>query len=122
MTTISTTTPRAATGAASSAASSSATGAGAATATTSAADQQDRFMQLLVAQMRNQDPLNPMDNAQMTTQIAQINTVAGVEKLNKTVEGLASDLHALLARSAAATSGSNSAASTATPASKETQS
>ncbi len=83
-------------------------------ATTSAADQQDRFMRLLVAQMRNQDPLNPMENAEVTTQIAQINTVAGVEKLNKTVEGLASDLHALLARSAAA-------AATPTPSPKETK-
>ena len=56
----------------------------------SAGEQQDRFMKLLVAQMKNQDPLNPMDNAQMTTQIAQINTVAGLERLNTTVEGLAS--------------------------------
>ncbi|GAB3667208.1 flagellar hook assembly protein FlgD [Ramlibacter alkalitolerans] len=55
---------------------------------TSAADQEDRFMKLLVAQMKNQDPLNPMDNAQMTSQIAQINTVGGLEKLNTTVESL----------------------------------
>ncbi|MFD0669563.1 flagellar hook capping FlgD N-terminal domain-containing protein [Ramlibacter sp. MAHUQ-53] len=63
--------------------------------TTSAADQQDRFMQLLVAQMKNQDPLNPMDNAQMTSQIAQINTVAGIEKLNTTVESLAGQFASL---------------------------
>ena len=55
---------------------------------TTASEQQDRFMKLLVAQMRNQDPLNPMDNAQMTSQVAQINTVAGIEKLNRTVESL----------------------------------
>ena len=48
----------------------------------------DRFLKLLVAQMQNQDPLNPMDNAQVTTQMAQINTVAGIEKLNTTVQGL----------------------------------
>lgn len=48
----------------------------------------DRFLKLLVAQMRNQDPLNPMDNAQVTSQMAQINTVSGIEKLNRTVEGL----------------------------------
>ncbi len=112
------TTPRAVTGATPGAAPGAPAPA-AASGITSAADQQDRFMQLLVAQMRNQDPLNPMDNAQMTTQIAQINTVAGVEKLNKTVEGLASDLRALLARSAAATT---AASGTATPASKENQS
>ena len=56
----------------------------------SANDQQDRFLKLLVAQMNNQDPMNPLDNAQMTSQIAQINTVTGIEKLNSTVENLAS--------------------------------
>jgi len=49
---------------------------------------QDRFLKLLITQMQNQDPLNPMDNAQVTTQIAQINTVNGIEKLNTTVTGL----------------------------------
>ena len=56
----------------------------------SANAQQDRFLKLLVAQMNNQDPMNPLDNAQMTSQIAQINTVTGIEKLNSTVENLAS--------------------------------
>ena len=48
----------------------------------------DRFLKLLVAQMQNQDPLSPMDNAQVTSQMAQINTVSGIEKLNQTVQGL----------------------------------
>ena len=48
----------------------------------------DRFLKLLVAQMQNQDPLSPMDNAQVTSQMAQINTVTGIEKLNSTVQGL----------------------------------
>jgi flagellar basal-body rod modification protein FlgD len=43
---------------------------------------EDRFLKLLVAQMKNQDPLNPLDNAQVTTQLAQINTVKGIDKLN----------------------------------------
>lgn len=51
---------------------------------------QDRFLKLLVAQLNNQDPMNPMDNAQMTTQLAQINTVSGIQELNKTVQGLVS--------------------------------
>ncbi len=67
---------------------------------TSAADQQDRFMKLLVAQMKNQDPLNPMDNAQMTSQIAQINTVGGIEKLNGTVQSLLAAFGAMQAQSA----------------------
>jgi flagellar basal-body rod modification protein FlgD len=67
----------------------------------SAAEQQDRFMKLLVAQMKNQDPLSPMDNAQMTSQIAQINMVGGIEKLNGTVESLLASFSALQAQSAA---------------------
>ncbi len=58
------------------------------TAKKSEAGSEDRFLKLLVAQMQNQDPLNPLDNAQVTSQLAQINTVNGVEKLNRTVEGL----------------------------------
>ena len=50
---------------------------------------QDRFLKLLVAQINNQDPLNPMDNAQMTTQMAQINTVSGIQELNATLKGMA---------------------------------
>ena len=73
----------------------------AASAMTSAADQQDRFMKLLVAQMKNQDPLNPMDNAQMTSQIAQINTVSGIEKLNTTVDSLRTSFVSLQAQGAA---------------------
>lgn len=49
---------------------------------------QDRFMTLLVTQMKNQDPLNPMDNAQVTSQMAQLNTVTGINKLNETMSSL----------------------------------
>jgi len=53
--------------------------------TTASSQTQDRFLQLLVAQMKNQDPLNPLDNAQVTTQMAQISTVEGIEKMNSTM-------------------------------------
>jgi flagellar basal-body rod modification protein FlgD len=53
---------------------------------------EDRFLTLLVAQMKNQDPLNPLDNAQVTTQMAQISTVSGIEKLNATLQALAGSL------------------------------
>ncbi|WP_293660705.1 flagellar hook capping FlgD N-terminal domain-containing protein [Rhodoferax sp. OV413] len=63
--------------------------AGSSTAgTTSAKEQTDRFMKLLVAQLNNQDPMNPMDNAQMTSQIAQINTVSGIQELNATMQSM----------------------------------
>ncbi len=64
------------------------TSATAASATQNEAESSDRFLKLLVAQMQNQDPLNPLDNAQVTSQMAQINTVTGIDKLNKTVQGL----------------------------------
>jgi len=64
---------------------------GTAKATTSATtDAQDRFLKLLTTQLKNQDPLNPMDNAQMTSQLAQISTVDGIEKLNATLQKLLS--------------------------------
>jgi flagellar basal-body rod modification protein FlgD len=50
---------------------------------------EDRFLTLLVAQMKNQDPLNPLDNAQVTTQMAQISTVSGIDRLNATLKALA---------------------------------
>lgn len=55
---------------------------------------QDRFLKLLVAQLNNQDPMNPLDNAQMTSQIAQINTVTGIQQLNETVKTLTSQFAA----------------------------
>jgi flagellar basal-body rod modification protein FlgD len=60
----------------------------AATSASTAAEAQDRFLTLLVTQMKNQDPLNPMDNAQVTSQLAQLSTVTGIDKLNSTVESL----------------------------------
>jgi len=52
----------------------------------------DRFLSLLVAQMKNQDPLNPLDNAQVTSQMAQLSTVQGIENMNSTLEALAASM------------------------------
>ena len=52
----------------------------------------NQFLKLLVTQMQNQDPMNPMDNAQITTQLAQLSTVQGITDLNSTVTGLVSQL------------------------------
>ena len=57
-----------------------------------AAESQDRFLKLLVTQMKNQDPLNPMDNAQVTSQMAQLSTVSGIDKLNATLQALSSSM------------------------------
>ena len=55
---------------------------------------QDRFLKLLVTQLKNQDPLNPMDNAEITTQMAQISTVSGIDKLNTTLQSMAASFSA----------------------------
>lgn len=60
---------------------------------TSTADEtQDRFLKLLVTQMKNQDPLNPMDNAEVTSQMAQLSTVTGIDKLNATLQALSDSM------------------------------
>ena len=56
---------------------------------------QDRFLKLLVAQFNNQDPMNPMDNAQMTSQMAQINTVTGIQQLNLSMQGMTEQFAAM---------------------------
>lgn len=58
------------------------------------AESQDRFLKLLVTQMKNQDPLNPMDNAQVTSQMAQLSTVSGIDKLNDTLAALSTSMKA----------------------------
>lgn len=45
----------------------------------------DDFMKLLVAQLKNQDPLNPMDGKDMAAQLAQFSSVEQMMQLNTTV-------------------------------------
>jgi flagellar basal-body rod modification protein FlgD len=60
----------------------------AATNAASAQSLQDQFLHLLVVQLNNQDPLNPMDNSQMTSQLAQISTVQGITDLKSLVASI----------------------------------
>ena len=86
-----------------SAALAAATSASTGTSSASASgDAESRFLTLLVTQLKNQDPLNPMDNAQMTSQMAQISTVNGIEKLNTTLQGMVTSYTAGQAVQAAA--------------------
>jgi flagellar basal-body rod modification protein FlgD len=55
---------------------------------------QNTFLQLLVTQLQNQDPTSPMDSSQMTSQLAQINTVTGIGQLNTSLTSLATQLNA----------------------------
>ncbi|ATM78001.1 MULTISPECIES: flagellar hook assembly protein FlgD [Serratia] len=55
-------------------------------------DLNKNFLTLLVAQLKNQDPTNPMQNNELTTQLAQINTVSGIEKLNTTLGSISGQI------------------------------
>jgi flagellar basal-body rod modification protein FlgD len=62
------------------------------TATTSASDAQNQFLSLLVAQMQNQDPTQPLSNAEVTTQMAQLSTVQGIDNMNSSIQSLVASL------------------------------
>lgn len=43
---------------------------------------QDQFLQLLVTQLKNQDPLDPLSDREFIGQLAQLNTLQGIQSLN----------------------------------------
>ena len=59
---------------------------------TSAADLSKNFLKMLTVQLQNQDPMNPMDNAAMTSQLAALNQVDGINKLNTSVTALVAQM------------------------------
>lgn len=68
---------------------------------------EDRFMTLFLAQLRHQDPLSPMENAEMTSQLAQMNMVSGIEGLNNTLKTLLGSYDEALSLQAANLIGKN---------------
>jgi flagellar basal-body rod modification protein FlgD len=65
-------------------------------------DMQTRFLTLLTTQLRNQDPMNPMENAELTSQLAQMSTVDGIERLNQMFQQFVSSQESAEAMQAAA--------------------
>jgi len=53
---------------------------------------QDQFLQLMVAQLKNQDPMQPMTNGEFLGQMAQFGTVNGIQDLQKSFTSFASSL------------------------------
>lgn len=54
--------------------------------------QQQDFIQLMMAQMRNQDPTKPLDPNQFMSQLAQFSTVNGIQALQESFNALAANL------------------------------
>lgn len=50
----------------------------------------NEFLELLVAQLNNQDPLAPQENGEFIAQLAQFSTVEGIEKMNSSIDAMAS--------------------------------
>lgn len=49
----------------------------------------DEFLGLLITELQNQDPLNPMENADMLNQIGQIREISSTTRLTETLTTLA---------------------------------
>jgi flagellar basal-body rod modification protein FlgD len=50
----------------------------------------DAFLRLLIAELANQDPLNPMDDREFIAQMAQFSTLEQMTNMTKALEGLSS--------------------------------
>jgi flagellar hook assembly protein FlgD len=48
----------------------------------------DDFLKLMIAELQNQDPLNPLDNDELVAQIGQIRSVGATEKLTQTLDSV----------------------------------
>lgn len=68
---------------------------------------QDQFLELMIAQLKNQDPMKPMQNGEFLSQMAQFGTVNGIQELQKTFSGLASSLQSNQALMASSLVGRN---------------
>jgi flagellar basal-body rod modification protein FlgD len=66
------------------------------------------FLQLLVAQLQNQDPLNPTDSSQFVTQLAQFQQLEQSVNTGQDVTAIRTDLDQLLANSSSTTTTSSS--------------
>jgi flagellar basal-body rod modification protein FlgD len=60
-------------------------------ASTSSSQQigESEFLNLLVTQLKNQDPMNPMDNSEFITQMASFNSLEQLISINQAVTTIA---------------------------------
>ncbi|PTY36789.1 hypothetical protein BGP77_05750 [Saccharospirillum sp. MSK14-1] len=50
----------------------------------------NEFLELMITQLKNQNPLDPQDNAEFVAQLAQFSTVEGIENMSSSLEGMSS--------------------------------
>jgi len=92
------------------AAASSSSSSGSSAASSNAASDQNMFLQLLVAQLKNQDPLNPMDGTTFVTQLAQFQQLDTSISTGADVSSILQDLNSMLPATSGSSSGSSSGA------------
>lgn len=63
---------------------------------------QDEFLKLMIAELNNQNPLDPQDNGEFIAQLAQFSTVEGIDKLNTTTESMSDNMRSSQALQASA--------------------
>ena len=73
-------------------------------ASSSTSTTQDMFLQLLVAQLQNQDPTNPMDTTNMVTQLAQVQQLQETIGLSQNVSSILQDLNQMTGNTGTASS------------------
>ncbi len=59
----------------------------------------DGFLKLLISELQNQDPLDPMDNSEMVQQMAQIREIGATDQLTKTLTNLSASQELVTASS-----------------------
>lgn len=68
---------------------------------------QGDFLKLMTAQLKNQDPFEPVDNTQMVAQMAQFSSLAGISEMNTTLKAISEKLAGTSATDALAYVGRN---------------
>ena len=94
---------------------SSASGSTPAAAATASAPTEQMFLQLLVAQLQNQDPLNPTDSTQFVSQLAQFSELEQVMAIRGDTDTLATAQTAAASAAAAAQASSTQSPATQSP-------
>jgi flagellar basal-body rod modification protein FlgD len=102
--------------------SSSTTSSGASNASGAlgaSAPTEQMFLQLLVAQLQNQDPLNPTDSTQFVSQLAQFSELEQVMAIRTDTDTMSTDMATGAAASSAAATGATTPATGQTPAANQ---